>query len=64
MMCSLSKLESKELEAIQSLEQEMGRPLLAFSCHDIRTAELEAEQLAKIRDLEAKLGIYLVAVQG
>ena len=64
MMCSLSKLESKELEAIQSLEQEMGRPLLAFSCHDIRTAELEAEQLAKIRDLEAKLGIYPVAVQG
>jgi hypothetical protein len=64
MMCSLSRLESKELEAIQSLEQEMGRPLLAFSCHEIKAAELEAEQLAKIRDLEAKLGIYLVAVQG
>jgi hypothetical protein len=63
MMCSLSTLESQELEAIQSLEKEMGRPLLAFSCHDIRTAELEAEQLDKIRDLEAKLGIYLVAVQ-
>jgi len=64
MMCSLSRLESKDLEAIQSLEQEVGRPLLAFSCHDIRAAELEKEQLARIRDLEAKLGIYLVAVQG
>ena len=64
MMCSLSRLESKELEAIQLLEQEVGRPLLAFSCHDIRAAELEEEQLARIRDLEAKLGIYLVAVQG
>ena len=50
------------MDTIQSLEQELGRPLLAFSCHDIRAAELEEEQLAKIRDLEAKLGIYLVAI--
>jgi hypothetical protein len=50
------------LDSIQSLEQELGRPLLAFSCHDIRAAELQEEQLTKIRDLEAKLGIYLVAI--
>jgi hypothetical protein len=64
MMCSLSRLEPKELDTIQSLEQEVGRPLLAFSCHDIKAAELRDEQLAKIRDLEAKLGIYLVAIEG
>ena len=64
MMCSLSRLEPKELDTIQSLEQELGRPLLAFSCHDIKAAELDEEQLTKIRDLEAKLGIYLVAIKG
>jgi hypothetical protein len=57
-------LESKELDSIQSLEQELGRPLLAFSCHDIRAAELQEEELTKIKDLEAKLGIYLVAIHG
>lgn len=64
MMCSLSRLEPTALDTIQSLEQELGRPLLAFSCHDIKAAELEEKQLAKIRDLEAKLGIYLVAIEG
>lgn len=63
-MCSLSRLEPTALDTIQSLEQELGRPLLAFSCHDIKAAELEEKQLAKIRDLEAKLGIYLVAIEG
>jgi hypothetical protein len=46
------------------LEQELGRPLLAFSRHDITAAELQEEELVKIGDLEAKLGIYLVAING
>lgn len=64
MMCSLAKLESKDLQAIQSLEKDLKKPLLAFSCHDMSAAELKEDQLAKIRNLEAKLGVYLVAVQG
>jgi len=64
MMCSLASLEPKNLKAIQSLEKELGRPLLAFSCHDVRAAELKADQLARIRNLEAQLGVYLVAIQG
>lgn len=64
MICSLARLEAKDLETIQSLEQELGKPLLAFSCHDIGPAEVQEEQLDKIRDLEAKLGVYLLAVQG
>ena len=64
MMCSLASLEAKNLKAIQSLERDLGKPLLAFSCHDVRAAALKDDQLAKIRKLEAKLGVYLVAVHG
>ena len=64
MMCSLASLEPKNLKAIQSLEKELGKPLLAFSCYDVGAAELKADQLARVRKLEAELGVYLVAVQG
>jgi len=64
MMCSLASLAANNLKAIQSLERELGKPLLAFSCHDARAAALKDNQLAKIRKLEAELGVYLVAVQG
>jgi hypothetical protein len=64
MMCSLASLEAKDLRVIQSLETELGKPLLAVACHDVRAAALEDDQLAKIRRLEADLGVYLVAIQG
>lgn len=63
MLCSYSKTESLELEAIQGLEKDIGKTLLAFSCRDIKPAELKDEDLAKINDLEKKLGIVLVAVE-
>lgn len=64
MMCSLARLEPKNLKTIQSLEKELGKPLLAFSCHDVSAAELQNDQLARIRKLETELNVYLVAVQG
>lgn len=62
MLCSLSNLNSQDLNQIQSVETDVGQPLLAFSCHDISPATLSAEQLEKIQALEKKLGIALVAV--
>jgi len=59
MMCSLARLEPKNLKAIQSLEKELGKPLLAFSCHDVSAAELKDDQLARIRNLETELNVYL-----
>ena len=64
MVCSLASLAAKDLKAIQSLETELGKPLLAFSCHDVRAAALKDDQLAKLRKLETDLGVYLVAVHG
>lgn len=63
MICSLSKLDEKKLTDVQAMEQKMGRPLLAYSCHDILPAELTEQELSQLSDLEKKLGIYLVAVK-
>ncbi len=66
MLCSLStKLGSDDLQAINALENELGTPLLAFSCRaDLKPADVTGDQLAKIQALENKLGLSLVAVRG
>ncbi len=63
MLCSYSKAESIDLEVIQGLEKDLGKTLLAFSCQDIKPAEIKDEELARINELEKKLGVVLVAVQ-
>jgi hypothetical protein len=65
MLCSLStKLGPEDLQAINALEKELATPLLAFSCHDLKPADVNAEHLSKIQALENRLGISLVAVKG
>ncbi len=62
MICSLSTISAQKLESIQSLEAELGKTLLAFSCHDLTPSRLDKTQLEKIRELEKRLGMSLVAV--
>jgi len=63
MVCSLStNLNEEKLNSIKALEQEIGSPLLAFSCHDLNPVNLEETQIQKVQDLESKLGIVLVAI--
>jgi hypothetical protein len=65
MLCSLStKLGPEDLKAINTLEKELATPLLAFSCHDLKAADVNADQLAKIQALENRLGMSLVAIKG
>jgi hypothetical protein len=63
MLCTLSNLQDDAMKQIQSLEKDLDQTLLAFSCHDINPALVDAEKLASIQDLEKKLGISLVAVK-
>jgi hypothetical protein len=62
MMCNLSSLKSEELAKINELEKELGTPLLAFSCRELKPADVSKEQLDKIKALETQLGMSLVAV--
>ena len=62
MFCSLTTLSETNLKEINQLETEISSPLLAFSCHDVKSAILSDDALAKVQDLEEKLGISLLAV--
>lgn len=61
MICSLSALDENKLRAIQVLEQKLGKPLLAFTCYAGEAAELKAEELSQLQQLEKDLGLVLVA---
>ena len=63
MLCSFSILDKARLEAVQSLEKELGKVLLSFSCHDIEPAVIDDDALSKISEMEKKLGVVLVAIQ-
>jgi len=63
MLCSIStNLDSKKIENIQRLEKEIGKTLLAYSCHDSNAAKINDEQLNKVKSAEKDLGIVLVAI--
>ena len=64
MLCSLvTQLKPADLDQIKQLERELSTPLLAFSCVHIEPAHIEEEQLARIKELEEKLRINLVAIK-
>lgn len=63
MLCSIAtRLGEAELGEIRELEQDLGRPVLAFACHQAEPAALDEQQLEKLRELEKRLGVSLVAI--
>jgi hypothetical protein len=64
MLCSLAtKVDEPTLKTITDLEKDLGKTLLAFQCHDLKPTALSAQELSKIQEVEAKLGVSLVAVE-
>jgi hypothetical protein len=64
MLCSLdTKVTEDTIATINALEKDLGRTLLAFRCHDLKPSTLSAAELKKIQEVEAELGISLVAVE-
>lgn len=64
MICSLaSKVEETTLQTIKDLEKDLGKTLLAFSCHDWKASALSTDELQKVQSVEKKLSISLVAVE-
>ena len=62
MICSFARVQEDKLQEIRSLEAEIGKTLLAYSCQDVTAAPLSDGDLVKIRDLENKIDLVLLAV--
>jgi hypothetical protein len=56
-------MADNEISDVKALEQELGVTMLAFSCMSIDPAELDDSKLGRIKELEGKLGVSLVAVK-
>lgn len=64
MLCSIAtRLREADLSEIASLEKDLGTTVLAFACHPLDAADLSDEQLERVKALEDKLGVALVAVK-
>ena len=63
MLCSLdTRVGESALKAINDLEKDLGKTLLAFRCHSLKPSSLNADQLVKLQAVENRLGVSLVAV--
>ena len=63
MLCSLAtNVDNTILKTITDLEKDLGKTLLAFKCHDLKASMLSMDQVNKIQEVEARLGVSLVAV--
>jgi hypothetical protein len=63
MLCSLAtNVDSNIMKTITDLEKDLGKTLLAFKCHNLNPSMLNMDQVNKIQEVEAKLGVSLVAV--
>ncbi len=64
MLCSLAtKLDQGQIEEIETLAKDLGTPILAYSCYQADAAPIDDGQIGRIKELEGKLGVALVAVK-
>lgn len=63
MLYSLAPLGMTELDAIQALEKQLGKRVLALKSVDIEFDDLSEEQVDAIQKLEVELGLVIVAVR-
>ena len=64
MLCSLAtKLDQGQIEEIETLAKDLGTPILAYSCYQADAALIDDGQIGRIKELEGKLGVALVAVR-
>ncbi|MDC0657724.1 hypothetical protein N6L27_06935 [Leisingera sp. SS27] len=63
MLYPLASLEADKLDAIKSLEKDIGSPVVALAGVEATTAALPDEKLKKLQELEEELGVVLVAVR-
>ncbi|MCC6346999.1 MAG: hypothetical protein IT388_07385 [Nitrospirales bacterium] len=62
MMCTIPQLDGSKLKEVQSLEQKIGKTLVAYTCQDVAPAKLSETEISQLKETEQKLGVVLVAV--
>jgi hypothetical protein len=62
MFYSYAKLEDERLKALRSLEEELGKPLVALEEVTLPPARLARGDLDRIREFEQQTGTVLIAV--
>ncbi|WP_449257697.1 hypothetical protein [Chlorobium limicola] len=62
MLSSLSKLTPEQIGEIRKLEEDLGKTILSFSNYDVIAAGLSTEELARVRELETRIGTVLIAL--
>ena len=63
MLCSIAtRVTAETIKDVNDLEMDLGKTVLAFQCHNLKTSELSEIELKKIKEVEDRLGISLVAV--
>ncbi len=63
MLFNLAQLDVATLKSIQSLEQEIGQTLVAFTGIEATPAQVSEADLTLIQALESELEVTLVAVE-
>ena len=63
MLCTLAQLENDQLADIQTLEKNLGKTLIAFSCKHVGIVSLKEDELSQIKQVQKKLNVSLVAVK-
>ena len=63
MYCTLAGLDQIQLDTVRSLEQQTGQTVLAWSCDEVKPAQLDPEVLSRLQEVEKKTGLILVAVE-
>ena len=56
-------LSPEDVSRLQSLEQELGKHVLAFSPRPLKHSSLSESELQRLQQLEKELGVALVAVE-
>ena len=58
-----TNLNENQLTELQNLEKELGKPLYAYSEFDVKIATLSDAELNKVKELESKLHLHILAVK-
>jgi hypothetical protein len=64
MLYPYAKLSENQLSKIRLFEAETGKRVLALQRVEVNLAELTAEELHKLEELEHEVGFILIAIEG